>query len=241
MGMIGAPGMSATTTPAPASMAGYGSDKRRASCSRAIAASMSRSRLSKNVIRNRHPQFVSKQEHMQPSTVEASVLQIGEQWIPASLLDACIPFAGGVAEDNHEDPDTPHNRQPVAVSQRMTGQYTPVREFCYPPAPVFAPGSRDDEGQPMNESDVQQEIKERHPAINLQHASKPPPRTALFGRFDAGSNQRRYAQRDQKKQQRGRILLNVHERQPGSPPRWLRRPANRIPIKIGPPQQTESN
>ncbi len=51
----------------------------------------------------------------------------------------------------------------------------------------------------MNESDVQQEIKERHPAIHLQRASEPPPRIAFFGRFDAGGNQRGYAQRNQKK------------------------------------------
>src|ERR1700689_875915 len=57
MGMVGAPGMRATITPAPASMAGYGNDKRRATCSKAIAASKRTSRLWKNVIRVAPPGF----------------------------------------------------------------------------------------------------------------------------------------------------------------------------------------
>ncbi len=46
----GVPGMNARMRPAPASMAGYGSESRRATCSSAMATSMSRSRLSKKVI-----------------------------------------------------------------------------------------------------------------------------------------------------------------------------------------------
>ena len=81
----------------------------------------------------------------------------------------------------------------------------------------------------------------REVAIYLQHASYRLPRVASFGRLGAGGNQRRYAQRNQKKQQRGRILLNVHERQDRPPPGWLRGPANRITIQIAPPQQAENN
>src|SRR6202012_2903458 len=53
----------ATTTPALASIAGYGSDKRRATWSKAIAASSSRSRLSKNVMKSLILQIALKQHY----------------------------------------------------------------------------------------------------------------------------------------------------------------------------------
>src|ERR1700748_640890 len=88
--MLGPPGTRATTTPGPARIAGYGSDKRRATWSKAIAASSSRSRLSKNVMKGLILQIALKQHYQSrwaacPTRAPFS-LNDGQQWRVLSRL-----------------------------------------------------------------------------------------------------------------------------------------------------------
>ena len=147
---------------------------------------------------------------------------------PASaLLHLGKPAAHGIQRDHDEQPHGVDSGQAEPVVRRIRPCFFVEQRADEKPTRAAIPQIRDEQGDRMDQKNVNDIKKERHPAENDERSPEFAEVAIKQGEDDEGR-----AKRHQQKEQRGRVFLAFDEREDGKEQALLPGPRERIAIDV---------
>jgi len=160
--------------------------------------------------------------------------EIAQPNAASALLQLGKPPAHGIQHDHDEQPHGVDSAEAEPVVRRIQRPAITLEQRTNKKSARAAiPQVRDEQGDRMDQKNVNDIKKERHPTENDERSPEFAEVAIKQGEHDEGR-----AKRHQKKEQRGRIFLAFDEREDGKKQALLPRPRERIAIDV---RRTDDN